>query len=616
MITMRIVAPNIGRFPGRRAKFVALALILSALLLTGCQLADARSERVVADWSRGERLGKAAINGRTGLAVEASGENLYTVWITEHEPNGTEFLHFSQLDHTGRVVVERDLSIGVDRPTQVEIALDHRDNLHLTWIDRLAGVRRLFYARLDKEGRLGSYPKPISPPEVTVTSYALELNPDGDIDIFWGAKEGKGAGLYHTRLDSWGDIMAENLDLRRGAFNPTFRVTQGLATEGRTDDKGIIHLAWQEEPDYSSHLVYYATFDPTDRTLGTPFEIASFPAPTGTIARRPSLGLAKDDVYIFWSLERRGGGLAPPSANSYYVAFPSGRPDMAGKPRPVQIPALNTPQYERTKSPFNVHELASHTDSPFPSQFVYMPWSNRGHHDELPVAFAVQLASRTKSTIQIALTLWADGEMKGYQVVGKTRNSSLKPVLQADAQNDFHLIWIDTAGFGVFDVYYASTAESVRHHLNRITAQDIMATVFDVLWALVQGLSFIPMAITWTFMPLALIAIYLFIRAEGDLARTGSRIMLVASILLYTGFKFLFRPGWLTALPLPGQLSSDIANLMIYAMPLVIAGLSGVLTWLYISKREFASLLPAFGVFAGCDAIITLLIYVPGVLGE
>jgi len=585
---------------------VALCLVLSAFVLAGCQSAAERSERPSDDWSRGVALGVAAINGRVGLATDDLGGSIYLAWVAEHEEPPAELLHFARLDRAGRVLEERDLSIGVDRPTQVEIVADRHGGLHLTWVDCLVGVRRLFHARLDKLGRLASYPRPISPPQAMVTSYAVGLDADGGLDLFWGAKEGEQAGLYHLKLDREGETVADNLHLGVAGFHPAFR----------TDRQGLVHLVWLDEPGFGEGRLRYATFDGQGRVLSRPAEITSFPVPTGLVAHRPSLGLAGDDVYIFWSLERRGGGLSRPSAQSSYVAFPLGRPDMAGEPRRVHIPPLNHPEYQPAQTQFAVRHLASAAQGRVSSDFIYTPWTSQGHREDLLTVFAVQLEGRTKSIVQVVLAVWREGELQGYQVAGQTRSLSSRPMLVADAGSDIHLAWIDTAGFGEFTVFYASTSSEARASLNRVTGQDIVAALFGFAWGVVQALSLFPIALVWFIPPCILLAIYVFVRAEGDLARPGSRVMLVVAVLAYTGFKYLFRPNWLAAIPLPRRLPSIIISVATYGAPLVISAAAGVVAWLYVRRREYSTLLAAFAVFAGSDALLTLLVYAPGILAE
>jgi hypothetical protein len=112
------------------------------------------------------------------------------------------------------------------------------------------------------------------------------------------------------------------------------------------------------------------------------------------------------------------------------------------------------------------------------------------------------------------------------------------------------------------------------------------------------------------------LALYAFIRAEDGLDRLGSRIMLGIGALMYIGSKLVFRPDWFTALPLPRGTPTGLADAIVYAAPLLITAVAILVTWLFVRRRAYASLLPTFGVLALSDALLTLLVYVPGILAE
>ena len=590
----------------RTARVFVLALFLGAFLLSGCRSVGLKSERASSDWSRGELLGKAALNSRVAQAIDGADTGIYAVWITEHELNGPEFLHFAHLDRGGHIVNQGDLPVQTRRPSQVQLVVAQADRLHLAWVDRLGDANQLFYARLDSAGQLLSQPRVLSLPQVSVTDYELGPNPFGGLDVFWSATEGEGVGLYQMQVNRAGETTAEGRNLGRAGFSPAFRF----------DRDGRQHVVWQEVPSPGEHRLYYATFDQSKRALGNPVLLATFAVTTGLVADRPALGLAAGDVYVFWALERRGGGLTTPRADSYYVVVPIASPELASKPQSVNIPAENQPAYERTGSLFHIGQLASGGEDGLPSEFIYQPTTTQGHQDELAAAFAVQIGYRTKQITHILVTLWADGKMKGYQIASKTRSGSMRPFLLADAQGDLHLIWIDVAGFGSYEVYYAGTSSEARANLNQLTAQDLLAGAFNILWGVVQAVSFFPIIFVWIFVPLVAILAYSFLRVEGDLTRLGPRIMLIVSVVLYIAFKYLFRPSWIVALPLPRNLPSGLSDVLIYITPLLVSGLAGLLTGIYVKRREYASLLPAFGFFVAFDALLTLLIYVPGIVAE
>jgi hypothetical protein len=592
----------------RRMLWLSLVLVGAILGLAGCQSNNRRSERANRDWSRGTEVGLAAINDRVSLAMTPGGNETYLVWIAEPKAEGGASLRFARLNRAGNVVEQHDLPLDVASPTQAEVILDQGGTLHLTWVDRIGGdARGLFYAHLDRTGQLLSDARPLSLPGVTVEAYAVGPLAAGGIALFWSTQEGASAGLYYAECDSAGEIRVPNQSLGRKGLEPTFRV----------DQAGLIHLAWQEEPTRGERHVYYATFDASTHALNKPTEIAVLTSTSDQSGNRTCLGLTTSDVYVFWSYERRGSGNAPPAAESFYVAFPMGQPEAVSSPKQVTIPAFADPVYAQQASAFRVRELAPSTqDDSSSSSFVYLPWTTQGQRADLAVAFVVQVASRTRSTTQIVLTLWSGRQAKGYQIIGHTRTASLKPTLWVDEENDLHLSWIDTAGFGQYEVYYASTSADARANLNRTNVQDVLIAILGVLWGGVQALSLLPVTLIWTFVPVILIVIYLFLRVEDDLARGDSRLMLAVAILAYLLIKYFFRPNWLTLLALPRSWSPSLVNILTIAIPLLITGLAGLLTWLYMRRRDFASLLPTFCIFAGCDMLITVLVYAPGIFAE
>jgi hypothetical protein len=588
----------------RRVLFFLSILALVASLLTGCQMAPSRSARASKDWSRGVRVGTANLNNPVAMAVDEGGQGVHLLWVAENDQD-QQILRYARLDASGKTVSETSVDAASVRPNQPRLARDAQGALHATWLARDGEAYRLYHALLDGTGRPATGPDAVSLPGVPVHSYTSIPSPDGGIEVFWGAIEGPEAGLYHARVASDGAVVSASRTLGMVGFDPS---------AARACD-GSLHLVWKEIPTSGRQSISYGVFDGAARAIVGAHELVGFGVPTGLVGHRPALGIAGGRAYVFWSLERRGGGLTPPAAESQYLSFPLGHPEEAGRPRDVIIPEDNHPTYRKVSTAYRVSELASH-EGALASRFVYLPSAASGEQDQLASAFAVQLTGRTKSIVQVALALWADGEMVGYQIVGQTDSISLRPSIEADARGDLHLNWIDTAGFGRYAIYYAATTEGARANLNRLGTDDVLAALFGVAWGLAQAASFFPIALLWLFPPMVVLALYAFIRAEDGLDRTGPRVMLVIGALMYIVTKYLFRPNWLAALPLPRETPPGLANALMYLAPILIIGVAVLATWLYIKRRVYASLLPAFAVFAVSDALLTLLIYVPGILAE
>jgi hypothetical protein len=582
-----------------------LALVGLVALLGACQPLGERSERASDDWSRGVRVGRASANDAVALLPESNGARTCLAWATRREFDGAELLHLAILDETGRVVTERDLDIETNRPGRLQLARTG-EGLHLFWIDRLGATRQLHHVRLDAQGWLVSEPAVISPEGMIVDSYAVNARPDGALDILLGAVEGEMTGLYYVALAPDGALGAPIAPLGIPGFDPSLY----------RDVEGVLHLVWVQAPDYGERQVFYGALNPSTQALERVTRLGAYPVGVGLVGHPPALGLASGEVYAFWSIERRGGGMTPPMADTFYVQFPVGRPDLAGPPRSVAIPSWNRPAYTPAQSGYRLAKTVVSGRSHLPSEFVYFPSSAQSRGEDLAVAFSLQIVGRTQRTIQVAVSYWRDGEMIGYQIVGQTATTSLKPVLAVDQGNDLHLAWIDTAGFGAYAVYYASTASTVQARLNRVTPRDILMRLLNVLWGVVQALGFVPVVLAWGFLPLLVIVIYILFQPEASMTRLGSRLALGFSGLLYVAFKYSLRPGWLMDLPLPPGLSPNTADLLILVTPLLISTLAGTLVWWYGRKRPSASIFTIFGLFVLADALVTLMIYVPAVLGE
>lgn len=587
-----------------RALYPLALLVLLTSLLAGCQSMPARSARANSDWSRGVRVGTACLNNPVAMVVDEGDGGIHLLWIAEDDAE-QQVLRYARLNPAGKIITTSDLDVPSVRPNQPRLARDADGGLHATWLARDGAVYRLHYALLDDAGRPVAGPDLISPPGVPVHSHTSVPSPAGGIDILWGSIEDPEPGLYHARIAADGSLARPSKTLGMVGFDPS----------GAWARDGSLHLVWKGIPDAGRQSVNYGVFDPTTGAITGAHEISAFGVPTGLASHRPTIGIAQGQAYIFWSLERRGGGLTPPSAETSYVSFPLGNPQAAGSPRDVVIPEDNHPAYRPASSVYHVSGLAS-TEGASRSRFVYLPSAVSHERDQLATAFAVQISGRTKSIVQVVLALWADGELVGYQIIGQTDSISLRPTIEADAEGNLHLNWIDTAGFGQYAIYYAATAREARQNLNRLGTDDVAAALFGVAWGLAQAASFFPITLVWLFPPLVVLALYAFIRAEDSLERTGSRVMLVVGALLYIAAKYLFRPNWLAALPLPQGTPAGLANALMYLAPLLITSIAVLLTWLYVRRRPYASLLPTFAVLAVSDALLTLLVYVPGILAE
>ncbi|NLG26558.1 MAG: cbb3-type cytochrome c oxidase subunit I [Chloroflexi bacterium] len=580
-----------------RPALVALTALLALVLLTGCSAAVRRSDRPSDDWSRGVRLGQASLNVQMGLATEASGEHSYLVWIAREQDGNV--LRFARVDRAGKVLVEKQLDVAPTVIGRAELAIDALGQLHLFWTARSEHVYQIWYALVDDQGNLVTPPAALPLGEAAALDVAISPDAQGACDLFWLADEASGK-LRHVKVGADGGLLEPDTALRDS-------VTEANV---RRDRNGVLRVAWMEEPTPGEIKAYYATYDAGARTLLGATELGRVSGATGLVQRGPELGLAGDYAYVLWSVERRGGGLTQSSSETFYSAFPIDQPELAGKVRQVLITVESRPAYQTAQALGQTRQLAPPATFVFGGRSIYMPATPQQHRDELVTSLAVNVQGRTRDTVQVMTLFWAQGELRGYQLAGKTATASLESAIAVDAANNVHLAWIDTGGFGRYDLYYAGTAPEARANLNRVSLGDVLGVVMNLGWALTGSLAFFPVAFMWITIPLAVVAIYLVISAEGDLMRRGPRIMLAVGALIYLLLKYASESSWLVLLQLPG-LPEWLSAVLVAIAPLLVGGLAALVTWLVMRRREYLTLFRVFVTWTALDALITFLLYVP-----
>jgi hypothetical protein len=573
-------------------KLAGYGILLAILLtLSGCDVTSDRSDKPSPDWSRGLHVGVASINQPVALQVDGEG-HAHLVWYTKIEE--VSKLHYVQLDDQAKVMVDRDLDIPLPYLHRPQLLLDRQGQTHLAWLGREDDpedtTKGLFHFLLDRDGEALSEPIRLSPPSIPLTDggdkggevedYQMCLGQEGRIEVFWTTKEG----ITHLGLDERGEVISP----------PTLIVPQGTEPSAQMDHSGTIHLAWLQEPSPQVKELYYAAFKPQqveDSIKG--IKLTQFNKGVSVVLRGPVLGLDMEYAYIFWSLEQRGG-LEAGTARSYYVSFPLGQPSLGQGPSTLRLssgqallrtssgqtlltPTLITipnlePVYVSSQGSYNYRQLAYPLEK-WASDFVAMPSVVEGQRNELAVTLSVKVGFGRKAypdeskaraqeempigpgfrpQIQLAMAVFTQGKMKGYQIATKTGSVSLRSSLQADptlrqafdpstlpldllggrlragsaqdvaqeAASNLHLAWLDTAGFWQYDVYYASTSPEVKAWLNRTSPQDALLTAVELAWRTLSGVALLPLVGFWVIPPL--IWIVLFYAFGGGVRRDWS----------------------------------------------------------------------------------------------
>lgn len=575
-----------------------LGMLCLALSITGCQAGTPKTRKVLAEWSRGQQIGITAVNQPVSIA--SAGSQVYLVWVAE----GGKSLHYARLNDSGQLQVSSDIGISGVHPSAPQVIVSSDGSLRVFWTDNPRIPRALFMARLNPAGQPLGDPKLLSTQEVRVSDYAVARNADDSLEIFWATEVPTEGGIYHLRLSKDDAVLNANRLLINNGAKPALQVAQD----------GIIHLIWIEGPTLQENNIYYATFDPLTGELGPKTRVGFYRTGTGLVSYAPVVGLDDTTVYIFWSLEGRGGRQAG-DAQTFSVSFPLDKP-VYSEALTVDIPDAIRPAYHKATGNLPYQQLAA-TDVGWPTSYLYMPATLNGQKSELGVFLAGQIStpSRSRSSMEVMWAIYANGELKGYQLPIKLGNT-MRPTGIVDEQGNVHLVWLNVGGFGRYEVYYASTSLAVRARVDRTTVQDLALDFLNTAWNLAPALGFFPpVFLLWTIASLVWVVGFYFVKVEGGLERRSAQIALIIAILLYLAAKCFLMPGVLFYAPFVDRVPANqqfIPVLGTMAFTLLVA--LGALA-LYFRRNPYRSLFAAYMIFVLTDSLLSLIIYVPGWLG-
>jgi hypothetical protein len=515
------------------------------------------------------------------------------------------------LNQQGQVEVDRPLGLGLPRPRGPQFLLDQGNGLHLALLSRTDDGQELYHARIDAQGEPGD-PVRLSREGEDVSSFQVYLSANGERTFIWESEPADGqAGIYHAEL-SEGTPSSPTLLIPDG-IEPSVLVEPGSAVGQSPDGDDTTHLTWLTRSGFSARDVYYATLQDGEVMPPEGRRITSFQYAESATYQPPVIGLDTGRVYLIWSVQNLGGGLTPTAADTYYVTFPLGEPQPLD-PSNVKLPLDHRPDYDAHTGPYQYAELAPLSLDVYSTDFINAPAVVQRRESELPMVVSLIIESASKQFMQLALTVFEDGEPVGYQLANETQNASVLPTLVADPDANLHLAWLDTAGFRTLKVYYATTAPEAREWLDRVTVEDVGRDAADLTWGILSAIGFLPLTLMWNAPALVwLVLFYLFTRQEY-LDELGAKIGLGVAFVIYIVVKTLFLPGLLAGgTPFVYIVPEAVAPLMSSLIPvsILVLALVGLIIYLRRSKEEAPALFKGYLVFALIDSGLTAILYAP-----
>jgi hypothetical protein len=586
-----------------------MLVILGGVLAITCLVSQAgtipqRSLKPSPDWSRGLRVSNGG-GKRADIAMTADEGDLYLVWRLLRGEEA--LLRFARLDGEGHLITDRELSSGLSLPRQNRILVGPDGSLHLfTMARREADAHRgLFHLTLSPEGAPLSEPELLSLPGWEVKGYDLAGDLDDILHIFWSGDDEDGPHLFYLRLEE--GIASGSEPLVPGGMEPAARI----------DGDGHLHLIWIEEGERDEEPIYVATFPGAMVTSTRGAKIVDIQRGTRGVRSGPVLGLDSRYGYLIWTIEHRAG-LAAGTVEGWYAFFPLEKPQPT-TPIAFSLPAVEEPIYAEYESPYGYHHLMILSARLLStSDLIDMPATIETQGEELPVAFRLNVNYGYDRKLQIGMAVFKEGRLVGYQLAGKSGYHSSRPTLLADDEGNLHLAWIEATGGGSTHLYYASTSPLVKAHLDRLTGEDLLSGAAKMTFGSILGLLLVPLIALALAPPLIWGFFCTVVIRFDDLGTGRGKIGLALGLLIYLVSKLVMLPSFFSYVPFSAWfplLPSSLSPLLMVGIPLLISGVAAAIAVWFVRRMESKELFVALLAFALPDALLTLMVYSPSILG-
>jgi len=523
------------------------------------------TSRASETWSRGRIVGTTPVSVQVDIRA-ASDRGMFLAWA---DLDGR--LHVARVDARGRVVADWVPALDSDIPREPRFLVEPLESeddfrIHLVWRETGDSRSLLTYARLDSAGSVQVGPLPLSLPGDAAQSPHVAFNRRGGIEVFWVGN----AGVYRATLSAEGEMQGE----------PALLAEDGEIVSVQVDRRGTFHIAWLQATDPREKVIRYASLDPEQKDLSQPEEMDRVFLRPGQVVQSLTLGVDSDTGYVLWVVQ----DMKYVTSSAHYAFFP------LEIPRQKKVRDL---QLDEGGDPLSL-------------------WAMRGQHETLLVALTETIMTQDGPRLQIgvivpqgerspgdfvwmavggqgsALAIAQGGWPEDQYVVTASDRPSLKPSLAADERGNLHLTWLETGGFGVYRVAYASTAAEVRAAYNSLTVWDITDRAMGIAMQLFLALGLTPvLAITWSLFPLMWLLGYHLVTGRENLSAPGTWAALGVSVLLELLFTYLIYP-YRSSLPVALR----------WTLPLVAAVAALLLTAVYLRKQDERWLFGAFFVFA------------------
>jgi hypothetical protein len=596
-----------GLLPWIILALLSLGPLLVCALIGPVGVGTSLGQKAAPDWSRALSVGGEFYGTDSGapLVVDDQGR-VHLVWALRFEAHKYD-LRYLRLDQQGLVEDQHDLNLSLFEPRRVRLLSGSDGLMHIFLLasPEEGAPSGLFQLTLTDTGQLSTAPSLLSSETNQCFEYAVAADSSGPIHVFWTEGAGAERDLYYLELGPDGQAELPPKTVARGVSGP-------VAAMGPDE---VLHVFWEQPGanEDTANLHHAAVEGTMPGTLSGP-KLLDLPTGSRFFRTGPVVAFDAGYAYLVWTVEYRRDMAAPAISEGWYGSFPLVSPSLISA-RPFYLPMDESPSYETHDSPLKYRYLAPSTgEAELGSERVTSPFALSGHAEAI-VSCGMTMMRGVSLEHQIVNLIFDDGELLGYQVAGNTTHWSRLSSLVADAQGNLHLSWVDGLEPGPSAVYYATTAQTVRERVDRLTRDDLVSAALNTAFSTVAGASAVPLAVFWVLPPIIwALVVGCFTGQQGT---RGARwyAALVIAVVIYQVSKLYFSPGLMNYEPLSASvpfMPTAVLALLSVLAPLGIVGLATLGAFLALARTGTSNLLAITLVFVLTDAFLTLLAYGPG----
>lgn len=524
------------------------------------------------------------------MAIDPSGRIYLFSFVT---PDDNTYPHLIALDrHANPIWEQTYLEIPLRGPGHPKLVWDG-NQLQLFWIVH----GDLHRATATPNGDLVDHhvldiDQPVDTIDVVATSR-------GSVSV-WLAGPPENPGLY--TLDPYLEVL-------------TLVDSQGVRPSIRYDKSGTLHAAWaQWNPEQSDVPFRYGTYPGGQYSPDSEATVV-VPRLSGTTSLfGPTLGLAGQEAYIFWSTTTFSG-LEAGKIEAKYVHIPVGEPSFDAEEHILRVPSGYTLVYREVESLLGSGprvELGSAPELAGTAITEISP--NSAPSNELVVAMHARLSYPMRKTRpQIGAVYFQEGLADAYQGLSFTPTNSTSPTILTDEQGHLYVNWLEKGDAEGWGVYFSSTASDLRKALSGLDSTDVTRLTAETLFGLATGALLLPISLAWAVPALIVLVLTARLRTfEDDLEGTGAFLGLALALLVLWLIKLGILPSIQDYVPFSAWI--PIIPIWLYTplrigVPIFIVVLSALAAWRYLVSRREGSPYKFIVIYAVVDGVLTMAIY-------